>query len=106
MASWTLFSPHTRWPGAITGTIAPAAKVFETATRVPPFGGRPAVAQASAISRRTAVRPTVESCRTVSDVIAADPYCLAASAATAGGATAGGGPPLCRPPFFFYEKSP
>jgi hypothetical protein len=33
-ASCTLFSPNTRWPAAITGSIASAPKVFDTATSV------------------------------------------------------------------------
>ena len=33
LASCTRFSPNTRWPAAITGSIASAAKVFDTATK-------------------------------------------------------------------------
>ncbi len=36
LASCTRFSPNTRWPAAITGSMASAANVFDTATSVTP----------------------------------------------------------------------
>ena len=59
-ASCTWFSPNTRWPAAITGTIASAAKVLDTGDEGHSGGIAARVAaQASAISRRTAARPAV-----------------------------------------------
>jgi len=52
-ASCTRFSPNTRWPAAITGSIASAPNVLEIATRVTEAGSRRASAQARAISART-----------------------------------------------------
>src|SRR5262245_47669063 len=54
LASCTRFSPNTRWPAAITGSIDSGPKVLEIATRVTEAGSRRASAQADAISRRTA----------------------------------------------------
>ena len=56
-ASCTRFSPNTRWPAAITGSIASASNVFEIATSVTDAGSRPASAQALAMASRTAVEP-------------------------------------------------
>src|SRR5262249_19672131 len=52
-ASCTRFSPNTRWPAAITGSIASAANVLEIATRVTEAGSRRASAQAREIYART-----------------------------------------------------
>ena len=52
-ASCTRFSPNTRWPAAITGSIVSAPKVFDTATSVTSAESRPASRQARAISERT-----------------------------------------------------
>ena len=46
--------PNTCCPAAITGAIASAAKVFDTAMSVTDDGSRPAAAQAAAMSVRTA----------------------------------------------------
>ena len=54
LASWTRFSPNTRWPAAMTGSMASAPKVLETATSVTVAGSRPASRQAAAICSRTA----------------------------------------------------
>src|ERR1700730_470080 len=62
-ASWTRFSPKLRWPAAITGMIAAAPKVLETATRVTPSGSRPASRQAETIASRTAARGATGSWR-------------------------------------------
>ena len=43
-ASCTRFSPNTRWPAAITGSIASAPKVFDTATSVTSAGSRAGLA--------------------------------------------------------------
>src|SRR6266705_6585409 len=61
LASCTRFSPNTRWPAAITGSIAAASNVFDTATSVTEFGSRPAARQACAISWRTAASRSLES---------------------------------------------
>src|ERR1700734_3376032 len=58
LASWTRFSPNTRCPAAITGSIASAPKVLEIATSVTVVGSRPASRQAAAICSRTPVMPS------------------------------------------------
>src|SRR4029077_2657812 len=58
LASWTRFSPNTRWPAAITGAMASAPKVLEIATSVTVAGSRPASRQAAAICSRTAASPS------------------------------------------------
>ena len=45
LASCTRFSPNTRWPAAITGSIASAPKVFDTAISVTEAGSRLASAR-------------------------------------------------------------
>src|ERR1043165_2533055 len=52
-ASCTRFSPNTRWPAAITGSIASAPNVFDTAISVTEAGSRLPSAHAAAISPRT-----------------------------------------------------
>src|SRR5580704_6888807 len=84
LASWTRFSPNTRWPAAMTGAMASAPKVLETATRVTSSGRRRATRQASAISRRTAARAAAGSGGEGGVIIAADPYRVATTAATVG----------------------
>ena len=59
LASCTRFSPNTRWPASITGSIASAPNVFDTAISVTSAGSRPASRQARAISARTLARPVV-----------------------------------------------
>src|SRR5438876_12375244 len=63
LASCTRFSPKTRWPAAITGSIASAPKVFDTAISVTAPGARAALRQAASISARTAARREGESRR-------------------------------------------
>src|SRR5258707_1843737 len=57
LASCTRFSPNTRWPASITGVIAPASKVLDTAISVTDAGSRRACLQARAISCSTAASP-------------------------------------------------
>ena len=70
-ASCTRFSPNTRWPAAITGSIASAPKVFDTATNVTSAGLRLASRHARAISARTCSRPNT--CWTAVIVVIAGP---------------------------------
>src|ERR1700730_16037095 len=58
LASWTRFSPNTRWPAAMTGSIASAPNVFEIATSVTVAESRPASRHAVAICSRTAAMPS------------------------------------------------
>lgn len=58
-ASCTRFSPNTRWPLTITGSIASAGNVFDTATSVTDAGSRPASLHARAISARTCSNPVL-----------------------------------------------
>ncbi len=55
-ASWTLFSPKSRWPAAYAARTWPALKVFDTARSLTSSGPRPAAAAAAAIRWRTAAR--------------------------------------------------
>jgi lactam utilization protein B len=48
-----VFAEHARWPASITGSIASAANVFDTATNVTSDGSRSASLQARAICVRT-----------------------------------------------------
>src|ERR1700752_1442964 len=57
LASCTRFSPNTRCPLAITGAIASAPNVLDTAISVTEARSRPKSLQARAISCSTAVRP-------------------------------------------------
>src|SRR5258707_5524162 len=57
LASCTRFSPNTRWPASITGVIATASKVLETAISVTDAGSRRASLQARAISCSTLESP-------------------------------------------------
>src|SRR6185312_9072574 len=59
-ASCTRFSPNTRWPAAMTGSIVSALCVFDTATSVTDAGSRWLSRQARAISARTVSSPVVE----------------------------------------------
>src|SRR4051812_23849594 len=58
-ASCTRFSPNTRCPAAMTGSIASASKVLETAISVTPEGSRFASLQARTISARTCSSPLI-----------------------------------------------
>jgi len=62
LASCTRFSPKVRWPAAITGSIACASNVLDTATRVTVARSRRASRQARAISSRTAASPVSAIC--------------------------------------------
>src|SRR6516225_1877718 len=53
LASCTRFSPNTRWPCTITGSIASAPNVFAIATSVTEAGSRRASLHARPISPRT-----------------------------------------------------
>src|SRR5258708_7767102 len=57
LASCTRFSPNTRWPASITGVMAPASKVLDTAISVTDPGSRRAPLHARAISCSTAASP-------------------------------------------------
>ncbi|CAH1679535.1 hypothetical protein CHELA1G2_14562 [Hyphomicrobiales bacterium] len=67
LASWTRFSPKTRWPASSTGRISSAGNVLETATNVTSEGSRPssravrAIASRTAASRVAAARPELVS---------------------------------------------
>ena len=60
LASCTRFSPKTRCPAAITGVIASASKVFDTATSVTQDRSRRASRQARTISASTKASPLGE----------------------------------------------
>jgi hypothetical protein len=53
-ASWTLFSPKSRWPAAYAALTWSGPNVFETARRETSVGVRPAAAAAAAIRERVA----------------------------------------------------
>jgi CubicO group peptidase (beta-lactamase class C family) len=55
-ASWTLFSPKSRWPAPHASRTASAPNVFETATSVMADGSRPARRAAASIRDRTTRR--------------------------------------------------
>src|SRR5581483_3586292 len=54
-ASWTRFSPNTRWPASSAAAARSALWVFETATSSTPAGSRPAARALSAMRARTPV---------------------------------------------------
>src|SRR4051812_25623720 len=62
LASCTRFSPNTLCPAAMMGSMASAAKVFDTATKVTVAGSRLASRQARSISCFTAARPVLVVC--------------------------------------------
>ena len=57
LASCTRFSPNTRCPASITGEIADASNVFDTAINITDARSRRASLQARAISCSTVARP-------------------------------------------------
>src|SRR5215207_3381724 len=57
LASCTRFSPNTRWPASITGEMAVASNVFDTAISVTDARSRPASLHARAMSCSTWARP-------------------------------------------------
>ena len=68
-ASCTRFSPNTRWPAAITGSIASAPKVFDTAINVTSAGSRPGIAAGSRDLCVERVRDLVDRCRSASHAL-------------------------------------
>ena len=59
LASCTRFSPNTRWPAAITGTIASGPKVLLTATRVTGRAGRPCARPLRSTASRVVCRTSI-----------------------------------------------